>query len=393
MDLLQYILNLKDINRIDNANPISMSAIVKSFQDGEYERCEKSISGYIEEYQVLDIYALFITFSIDLYNNVTALSELTKKLALYENILKEHSENLSPINRFDATLKNGVETFSQVFMLKVTEKREERSSFDVDSLIEVTQGFFDYSASLGNIDIKEFRKANDVIKTLNKIKLTDNKGNESDSETKSITEEPKEEHSNVQSKQVNKASNHSSIEQFASVNWYKFIQKIGMFQLLVKDKRMFEASIVYQDIQSELAKFDPKEYFPGLFFPFYKTLAPNAREIHKFIDRHSNSLQWDIAKNLYDIDRARFLKELPQMVENSMSDEDFIDIQQKDGFSNDRNMIINKDVSTENSDDIEFSDQLEEDYDDNTFDDKVMEGDTNEIDNILNDMDGFWDSE
>ena len=83
--------------------------------------------------------------------------------------------------------------------------------------------------------------------------------------------------------------------------------------------------ILKKPIRQQLTQFDPKKYFPGLFFPIYKTLATNAREIYEHIAMHSNSLQWHIAKQMYATDDMRFLKDLPSMAENTYTDEQFLE--------------------------------------------------------------------
>ncbi|MWW92128.1 type VI secretion system protein IglI family protein, partial [Francisella tularensis] len=102
-----------------------------------------------------------------------------------------------------------------------------------------------------------------------------------------------------------------------SEKWKTLIEKIEVLKALVESERMFETSIVYNDIQNLLVNFDPKEYFPEIFFPLYKKIAPFIGNIHKNIDYYSSSIQWSIAQKMYNIDYKSFLDTLEKMPENN----------------------------------------------------------------------------
>ncbi|WP_299008931.1 type VI secretion system protein IglI family protein [uncultured Shewanella sp.] len=338
MDTLEFILNLKNVNRISTVNPSSISTILKTFQNGEFEPCQDEIRKHIDDSKVIDVYVLFICFSIDLNQNVSDISMIIQRLTKYHNILKLHSQHLSPINRFNEALKRGIELFSKSLLMIINDKKGASQHFEVKPLIDYHEYFIDFCSSLGNIEVAELDKANEISVVLRQLeylfeqksaKKEANKQNEA-VEKKQNNQEEIEKETQCQNKiQKNEEENFHNpiygemgqIDKFASSSWYVLVNKIGMFQLLIKEKRLFEAAIVYKDVQSELAKFEPKKYFPGLFFPFYQALAPNAEQVHNFMNKHSKTLQWDIANNLYEMDSNRFLKELPLKVENVMKDD------------------------------------------------------------------------
>lgn len=346
MDTLEFILSLKNVNRISTVNPTSISPILKTFQNGEFEACQDEIRKHIDDSKVLDVYVLFICFSIDLNQNVSDISMIIQRLTKYHNILKIHSQYLSPINRFNEALTRGIELFLKSLLSIINDKKGASQHFEVKPLIEYYEYFIDFCASIGNIELAELDKVTEVSVMLRQVeslfekqsaKEEANKQNEA-AVTKQNNQEEIEKETQCQNRiQKNEEENchfqnplygeMGQIDKFASSSWHELVNKIGMFQLLIKEKRLFEAAIVYKDIQSELAKFEPKKYFPGLFFPFYQALAPNAEQVHHFMDKHSKTLQWDIANNLYEMDSNRFLKELPLKVENGMKDAGYSGVQ------------------------------------------------------------------
>ncbi|MBK2345283.1 hypothetical protein IBE11_09280 [Francisella tularensis subsp. novicida] len=116
----------------------------------------------------------------------------------------------------------------------------------------------------------------------------------------------------------NREKNIISEKKYSSQKWEELINKIDILKQLINEDRIFETSIVYDDIQQMLAKFDPKQYFPEIFFPLYATLSPHIKDIHKNIDKFSNTIQWYMSKKMYNIDYSSFLKERTCINENNI---------------------------------------------------------------------------
>lgn len=356
MDLLDQILNLENIKKVNRINPILMSAIVKNLQEGEYQRCQEVISKYMEQTEEIDIYVIFICFTIDIYLRLGSLEEIKNKFIKYGQILKKHSDVLSPISQFDNSLKNGIDTFAKQLELKINELIGDiQQSIEIQEIIDDVNEFFIYCQSLGNVNISKFKSIRRINMKFTQIKNNiENNNADLEADGDKSGESGKVEGTSDKVIMNNKCRS-DYIDKFASINWYQLIEKVALFQLLVSKKRFFESAIVYNDLQRELIKFDPKTYFPGLFFPLYKTLSSNARTIHDFIEKHSNSLQWHIAEKLYHIDKKKFIKELPLMMENSMNEEQFQDIQEEE-INNNENALIDEAVYQEEDDhEIAFS--------------------------------------
>ncbi|ALA24740.1 hypothetical protein AVI51_01530 [Piscirickettsia salmonis] len=79
----------------------------------------------------------------------------------------------------------------------------------------------------------------------------------------------------------------------------QLFKKIELCMELVNQNRLFEAALFYQDIQDKLTRFDPIEYFPEVFVPFYRNLSKSYAKMQKFIDTSQDTLEWHIAVQMY----------------------------------------------------------------------------------------------
>ncbi|RNC77860.1 hypothetical protein DA717_07905 [Piscirickettsiaceae bacterium NZ-RLO2] len=79
----------------------------------------------------------------------------------------------------------------------------------------------------------------------------------------------------------------------------QLFKKIELCMELVNQNRLFEAALFYRDIQDKLTRFDPIEYFPEVFVPFYRNLSKSYAKIQKFIDTSQDTLEWHIAVQMY----------------------------------------------------------------------------------------------
>ena len=110
------------------------------------------------------------------------------------------------------------------------------------------------------------------------------------------------------------------IRNIASIDWFKLVEKLNMLKISMNDKGLLEQSIIYYDIQKELRMFDPKKYFPGLFFDVYASVGNKAHDIYKFIDRNKDTVEWHLTEQLYQFDKKRFLN-MPITASNTQEHE------------------------------------------------------------------------
>ncbi|WP_119344748.1 type VI secretion system protein IglI family protein [Facilibium subflavum] len=387
MSILAYLQGVDELQRHTRVNPMLMSVIIKAHQEGDYTQCQQAIQHYIEQTNTLDVYILYIAFATDIYLYQENLETLQTKINVCFDLLKQHQAELSPIENFEATLIKGIDAFCHMLEMHVDGKIKTTKPFDVKSLLAAVQDFLSYSAGLGQLDIESQQTVINLNKTLHKLeRFIDRLSSEDQSDKPSEKNTSDDSTKKEKRDQTQDKNNTQWVDQFASADWYRLIKKIAIFQNLVKQKRLFEASIVYQDIQGKLLEFDPKKYFPGLFFPLYKTLGPNIRKIYEYIDVHANSLQWHIAQKMYEVDDMRFLQDMPVMVENKYNAEQFTEGSLDESVENQNRQLLADVESLPDDHELQFPEE------DNTVDSNVAHGVDEDLDQILEDIESIWDS-
>ncbi|QSH42121.1 type VI secretion system protein IglI family protein [Lentisphaerota bacterium ZTH] len=90
----------------------------------------------------------------------------------------------------------------------------------------------------------------------------------------------------------------------ASSKWQDLQNRISTFIQLVQDGRSLDAALFFKDIQEKINNFDPREYFPEVFYPMYDVMNNEFESILRVINYQQNSLQWHVAEQKYRIDSA-----------------------------------------------------------------------------------------
>lgn len=383
---LAFLGEIEDIVQLKRLNPMLMSGIVHQYQEGKYEAVIDAISQYVEETKSIDVYILFMGYAADLFLSVKSLADINTSIKSYDQQLNILSGRLSPLERFDTTLLSGIDIFVQMLDMKITAEIKQVKVFDVDALVESYELLLDTVQSLTSIQL-ELNSRKSVLttnKTIKELKFTIKRLLDKEQQNESSTTVIDEANEPVTKQAPQKEAKNRYIDEFASVKWYRFVKKVLILQSMINAKRFFEAAIVYEDMQKELTHFDPKDYFPGLFFPLYKNLAPNARTIYKYIEQNSNSLEWHIAKKLYQSDPMRFLRDLPNMAENNYHDEQFHQGDYDEPMQHEERKLMEDVSMLSESEDIRFKEDIVDDQEESLIDD-------NEIDHLLEEIEGVWD--
>jgi hypothetical protein len=78
----------------------------------------------------------------------------------------------------------------------------------------------------------------------------------------------------------------------------RFYLIVYILTKIIDDKRLFETSIVYNNIQKVLANLNlnPKKYFPEVFFLLYNKILRHISSLDKNINDLSDIDQWHVSK-------------------------------------------------------------------------------------------------
>ncbi|AJI74407.1 hypothetical protein BZ13_627 [Francisella philomiragia subsp. philomiragia ATCC 25015] len=315
MSKLISVLNNIDLETQDRINLISNMQIHAKYENAEYDQFIERVVTNTNDTKSIDIYSLFLCLNSEICLTLDQINKIPEIIESYFSILESKFYNISPS---DSKQKNelaekGINKFLIIVDANLSEIKnlEIISSANIDNIIDLINkliDFFDDNNLIYDSDLKI-----QLSKTLNKLKNTltlEEQKNQNDEQVPiQTTEEVK-----TNSKQVKPATMANTK---GSEKWLSLVEKIEVLKSLVDSQRIFETSIVYDDIQNLLANFDPKEYFPEVFFPLYKKIAPIIGDIHKNIDYYSSSIQWSVAKKMYEIDYNQFLDNLERMPENN----------------------------------------------------------------------------
>ncbi|WP_119328412.1 type VI secretion system protein IglI family protein [Cysteiniphilum halobium] len=383
---LAFLSELEEIVQLKRLNPMLMSGIVHQYQEGKYQAVIDAISQYVEETKSIDVYILFMGYAADLFLRSKSLTDIHTCISAYDQQLNTLSGRLSPLERFDTTLLSAIDIFVQMLNMKITAEIKQLKFFDVDALVVSYESLLDTVQSLTSVQLDLARRKSVLItnKTIKELQLAIKRMLDKEQQHEAVASVVEQPNESTVKQSPQKQVKHRYVDEFASVKWYKFVKKVLILQSMINAKRFFEGAIIYEDIQKELTDFDPKDYFPGLFFPLYKSIAPNARTIYKHIEQNSNSLEWHIAKKLYQSDPMRFLRDLPSMAENNYHDEQFQQGDYTKRAQNEEQKLIEDVNILSESEDICFKEDIIDDKEESLVDD-------NEINHLLEEIEGVWD--
>ncbi|ALB01433.1 phage tail protein [Francisella persica ATCC VR-331] len=319
MSELMYILQNIELVTLNKINLISNMQIQAKYENAEYKSFIKKIQYIINDTKNIDIYNLFLALNSEICLSLAELEKIPEIISSYYSFLSTKFTEISPADpkQKSELSEKGMNKF--LFMLQTNfaeiKNYNNLSSKDIQSIIDLVQNIiFFFDENHLNYDADTNLRLN---KTLKKIKDS------------LLLEEKKYQEIDVSSDKeaTNKSSSSQNIQKTLSENinnttkgslkWITLIEKIEVLKSLIDSERIFETSIVYNDIQNLLANFDPKEYFPEVFFPLYQKIAPFISNIHKTIDYYSSSIEWSIAEKMYNIDYNKFLHTLEKMPENN----------------------------------------------------------------------------
>ncbi|WP_052399165.1 type VI secretion system protein IglI family protein [Candidatus Francisella endociliophora] len=358
MSAILEILNNIDIETKEKLSPLNNIKIYGLYEDGKYEDYLAEISNILQQGKVIDIYSLFLALNSELLLSIDENESFVAVLKEYLFFIKNSFDLISPVNEQQKNIlgSNGLNTFLAFLEGNLQESYKHNSkkfSFNQD-LIDDFKEFllFCTTKSLEYDSLTE--KQLQIV--LNKFVKKEEKLEEAEASEESLQQDITVDKSTVKSDATLK--NTSS---FKSHKWMELLDKVDVLKGLIATERIFEAAVAYEDLQEILAKFDPKEYFPEVFFPLYKALAPNVKRIHQNIDSYSTSIQWQMAKKMYSIDYKSFLEDYEKMPENTIVDTP----NANDHFYSEKNHYENKNYKEDNM--MFENDQYEDDeYDANS---------------------------
>ena len=306
-------------------SPMIISRLQRYYEQGNFEQCQQNIIEYIDSENNYNGYlillysaaALVICSTVEaLYESIESMCELFQLLACVPD-RKLQSNSALILSNIDQIL---LSLIKQDGSLQETNE----NNIDIDLLKNRFSQLVKYLSDLSDNKWSQDKLVSQCQSHLQQLQNNFSQTKHINEEDTQLVDNRPDTNDAIHKSQSDRCSQ-QSVERFASEHWYLLIKKIALLKKLVADNRHFEAAIVYQDLEEILKNFDPKKYFPGLFFELFKTVAPHLPEVYRFIKQHSQSLEWYIGEKLYQTDLDRFITDIDSFIANYQSDEEFIE--------------------------------------------------------------------
>ena len=304
----------------EKMSPTNNIKLYLLFENGNYDKYLSSIIKQIESEHYIDIYSLFIALNAEIFLKIDDSDAFYKTLYNYITFIKDSFNEISPTDQRQKIMlcEKGIDSFLSFININLNEAvsdEQENINIQLDAM-KVTEYLNDLLSFLSEKEIKfndKLKQAIFVILEKISYKQVNIQALEEGNIASETDAEPYDKDGSLQSTNL-----HTHSSNIRSHKWIELIDKIDVLKELVKSDRLFETAVVYDDIRNKISKFDPKEYFPEVFFPLYKSITPVARKIHVSIDEYSSTVQWEMAKKMYDIDYKSFLLDYERMPENDL---------------------------------------------------------------------------
>lgn len=220
----------------------------------------------------LDVYSYFLVLSAEICSSLDDYKNIEKILGEYLSFLENNWTFLSPSNEVQKKyfLNRGINTLISLLNENIVldiANDQVATKFDLELIVNITNisaNFVSYTSSLGGA--ADSNLYNGLKNNLELIKNSLQQKQEKAEEENSLQ---------LQQKIISKVQTNAVAD---SIKWQTLLEKIKILKELTAQDKIFESAIVYDDVQKLLEDFDPKEYFPEVFFALYKAIAPNIKK-------------------------------------------------------------------------------------------------------------------
>ncbi|UDQ98172.1 type VI secretion system protein IglI family protein [Lentisphaerota bacterium WC36G] len=95
----------------------------------------------------------------------------------------------------------------------------------------------------------------------------------------------------------------------SSTKWLELQNNILIFNDLMKEQRFLEAAVFFKDINQHIINFDPREYFPDIFYQLYQAMTHDFDKVCEIIDNQQHSLEWLVTEQLFRINPEKLAQQ------------------------------------------------------------------------------------
>jgi len=324
IELLQGTLEVSENPGLETIDP-RLSDIATLMQDGKYEEAAAQSEAILEE-QIYDIriigYSLYGHF-ID--QGVGAMADIYQCLA---NLLRDNLDALGPVRNREKHIQTILNWMMKQLIKKLQYEEGKNSNLyegwisevSSDQVQEALDAGDELRRTLGPVledaagsVLDGLIKVNDWLTAFQRLVYREPEP-EPEEETEDLGDEEAKEGIEEERQEAGRKEAYVSIPRLdedeisveGSFHLKLLIRKLEAFDRLISAEKYSSAALISDDINSIIANFDPKVYFPKLFTRFSLQFAANINELFAF-EEHKNSVEWQAMQELYKVDLESFV--------------------------------------------------------------------------------------
>jgi len=324
IELLQGTLEVSENPGLDTIDP-RLSDIATLMQDGKYEEAAVQSEAILEE-QIYDIRIIgYFLYGHFIDQGVGAMADIYLSM---RDLLRDNLDALGPAKNREKHIQTILNWLMKQLIKKL--QREEAKNTSIyegwisevssDQVQEALDAGEDLRRALGPVledaagpVLDGLMKVNEWLTAFQRLVYREPEP-EPEEETEDLGDEEAKEGIEEERQEAGRKEAYVSIPRLdedeisveGSFHLKLLIRKLEAFDRLISAEKYSSAALIADDINSIIADFDPKVYFPKLFTRFSLRFAANINELFAF-EEHKNSVEWQAMQELYKVDLESFV--------------------------------------------------------------------------------------
>jgi len=325
IELLQGTLEVSENPGLETIDP-RFSDIATLVMEGNYEEAAAQSDAILKE-RIYDIRIIgYFLYGHFIEQGVGAMADIYLCLA---NLLRDNLEAIGPVRNREKHIQTILNWMMKQLIKKLQYEEGKNSNLyegwtsevSSDQVQEALDAGDELRHTLGPVledaagpVLDGLMKVNDWLTAFQRLvyrepepepeEETEDWGEEEAEEE--IEEAPREEKKNGFLATASLVDDGEGVSIEGSYHLKLLISKLQAFDYLITEKNFPSAALIADDINSIIADFDPKLYFPKLFTRFTLQFAANINELTAF-EEHKNSVEWQAMQELYKVDLESFV--------------------------------------------------------------------------------------
>ena len=322
IELLQGTLEVTENPGLETIDP-RLSDIATLMQDGKYEEAAAQSEAILEE-QIYDIRIIgYFLYGHFIDQGVGAMADIYLSM---RDLLRDNLDALGPVRNREKHIQTILNWLMKQLIKKLQYEEEKNSDLyegwisevSSDQVQEALDAGDELRRTLGPVledaagsVLDGLIKVNDWLTAFQRLVYREP---EPEEEPEKWEEEEAGEEVDEAPRKAERKEPYVSIPRLdedeisveGSFHLKLLIRKLEAFDRLISAEKYSSAALIADDINSIIANFDPKIYFPKLFTRFSFQLAANINELVAF-EEHKNGAEWQAMQELYKVDLESFV--------------------------------------------------------------------------------------